>query len=115
MWNCDEGMGANGRPFIRLLGLPAVTVTVSADSLVNVGGRRTVSCWNSCFEGDDVFKELETTSISKGRMDYFYLRLLQDIIPRDLQDMAESQVHIRALTRQDYYRMVAAFQLISRT
>ena len=54
---CDEGMRTNGHPFIRLSGPPVVTVTNSADSLVSVGGRRTVSCWNSYFGGNDVFKE----------------------------------------------------------
>jgi hypothetical protein len=50
MRGCDEGMWTNGHPFIRLSGPPVVTVTVSVEILVSVGGRRTISCWNSCFE-----------------------------------------------------------------
>jgi hypothetical protein len=56
MRDCDEGMWTNGHPFIRLSGPPVVTVTVSVDSLVGVGGRQTDSCWNSCFESNDIFK-----------------------------------------------------------
>jgi hypothetical protein len=77
----DEGMWTNGHPFIRLSGTPVVAGTVSADSFVSVGGQRTISCWNSCFESNDrpshVFKEYETTLILKGEVvdDYFCLRL----------------------------------------
>ena len=57
MRGCNEKMWRNGHPFIRLSGPPVVTVTVTTECLVNVGGRRTSSCWNSCFESNDVFKE----------------------------------------------------------
>ncbi|KAF8502915.1 hypothetical protein F5888DRAFT_1124578 [Russula emetica] len=56
MRSCDEGMWTNGHPFIRLSGPPVVTVTVSAEILVSVGGRWTISCWNSCFEYNDVLQ-----------------------------------------------------------
>jgi hypothetical protein len=77
-----RGMWKNGHPFIRLSEPPMVTVTVTADSLVNVGGRRTGLRWNSCFESDDVLKEYETNSlILKGQIDdYFCWQLLQDLI-----------------------------------
>ena len=41
MRDCDEGMWTNGYPFIRLSGSPVIH---RADSLVGVGGLRTVSC-----------------------------------------------------------------------
>jgi len=70
MRGCNEGMWTNARPFNRLSGLPVVTVTVTVGGLVSVGGRQTISCWNSCFErSDDVFKESESTLILFERPD----------------------------------------------
>ena len=84
MWGCNERMGRNGHPFIRLSGPLVFTVTVTPDCLVNVGGGRTSPCWNLCSEGNDVFKEYETNSLfSKGQVqidDYFCLQIPQALI-----------------------------------
>jgi hypothetical protein len=59
-------MSIDVHPFIRLSGPPVVTVTVSADSFLSIGGRRTLGFMHSCSESNDVFKEFKTTFILKG-------------------------------------------------